>query len=253
MNTSIIIAVIVIVIIVVGVVAYLTLVHHPAMVPSTTSSVETTTTSFALTSTSSTTTTSSTSTSSTTTTSSSTTSSTTITTTQSVTLPPGANMLPYNPNNKTVFIYLTVTATGPTFNYNGTAYGQMKIYVPAGWSVMIILTNEQSIPHNANIILNNTQIPNNLNISKDGKILLYVGDSPSDFTSNGVQPGQTAIGILDNISAGYYWIACGITGHAENGMWADLIVSNSLSVPYFIISSSSSTTSTTTSSSASWG
>lgn len=244
-NTSIIIAVIVILIIVVGIVAYLTLVHHPATISSTTSSVETTSTSFTLTSTSTTISTSSTSTSSTTTTSSSTTSSTTITTTQSVTLPPGANMLPYNPNNKTVFIYLAVTATGPAFNYNGTSNGQMKIYVPVGWNVMIILTNEQSITHNANIVLNDTQIPNNPNISADGKILLYVGDSPSNFVNNGILSGQTAVGILDNISAGYYWIACGITGHAENGMWADLIVSNSVSVPYFIISSSSSSTSTT--------
>ncbi|AKA74994.1 sulfocyanin [Saccharolobus solfataricus] len=243
MNSSIIIAIIVIVIIIAGVAAYLTLGHHPATTSSTTSSATTT---FLTSSTSNSVPPTSSSTSSTT---SSSTTTTTQTATQTVTLPPGANVLPYNPNNKTVFIYLTVTVTGPSFNYNGTAYGQMKLYVPAGWNVMIILTNDQSIPHNANIVLNETPIPNNSNISADGKILLYVGDSPSNFMSNGVQPGQTVIGMLDNISAGYYWIACGIYGHAESGMWADLIVSSSVSVPYSIISSSTSSTSSTHS----WG
>jgi sulfocyanin len=159
-------------------------------------------------------------------------------TTSTAALPPGAKELQYNPNNKTVFIYLVVSVTGPQFNYNGTSYGQMKIYVPAGWNVMLILTNYQPIPHNANIVMNNTPMPNNADISKDGKILLYVGDSPSNFMYNGLQQQQTASGILDNISAGYYWIACGITGHAESGMWVDLIVSNSVSIPYYIISSS---------------
>lgn len=64
---------------------------------------------------------------------------------------------------------------------------------------------------------------------------------------NGVQAQGTAAGILDNISAGYYWIACGISGHAEEGMWVDLIASNSVTVPYAIVSSSSS------SSSPAWG
>ncbi|WP_338603322.1 sulfocyanin [Sulfolobus tengchongensis] len=240
MNTSVIIAIVVIVIVIVGVVGYLIASHHLGPTSTTTSQLTSMTTSSSTTSTSmSSSTTSSTSTSS--------------TTTSTVALPAGATQLPYNPNNKTVFIYLVVTATGPSFNYNGTAYGQMKIYIPAGWNVMIILTNDQPIPHNANIVLNDTPTPNNANISKDGKILLYVGDNPSDFTINGVPSGQTAIGILDNISAGYYWIACGIYSHAESGMWIDLIVSNSVSVPYSIISSSSSTTTTTTSAPPGWG
>ncbi len=177
-----------------------------------------------------------------------------MTTTSSVKLPPGATELPYNPNNKTVFIYLVVSVTGPQFNYNGTSYGQMKIYVPAGWNVMVILTNDQPIPHNANIVLNDTPTPNSPNITQDGKILLYVGDNPSDYNSNGVPSQGTASGILTNIQPGYYWIACGIYSHAESGMWVDLIVSNSVSVPYSIITSSPSTTTTTsTSSPPSWG
>jgi len=243
MNTTIIIAAVVIIIVVIGLASYFLFFHH-----TTSPSITSVTTSY-MTSSSTTTTTSSTTSTSTTSTTSTSTSSTSTTSTAS--LPPGAYKLPYNPNNKTVFIYLVVSAVGYQFNYNGTSYGQLKIYVPAGWNVMVILTNEQSIPHNANIVLNNTPTPNNANIAQDGKILLYVGDSPSNYMNNGVPPQGTAVGILDNISAGYYWIACGIYGHAESGMWVDLIASNSVTVPYAIISSSSSTSSST--SSPAWG
>jgi sulfocyanin len=230
MNTTIIIAAVVIIIVVIGLASYFLFFHH-----TTSPSITSVTTSY-MTSSSTTTTTSST---------------TSTSTTSTASLPPGAYKLPYNPNNKTVFIYLVVSVVGYQFNYNGTSYGQLKIYVPAGWNVMVILTNEQSIPHNANIVLNNTPTPNNANIAQDGKILLYVGDSPSNYMNNGVPPQGTAVGILDNISAGYYWIACGISGHAEGGMWVDLIASNSVTVPYAIISSSSSTSSST--SSPAWG
>lgn len=166
----------------------------------------------------------------------------------SVILPPNAKELPYNPNNKTVFVYLVVENDGPTFNYNGTSYGSMKIYIPAGWNVMVILTNDQSIPHNANLITNDTPIPNSPNISADGKILLYVGDSPSSYMYSGVQPGHTASGTLTNIQPGYYWIACEFPGHAENGMWIDLVVSSKIYVPYEIVSATPTSSSSTTSS-----
>nr|WP_048054412.1 sulfocyanin-like copper-binding protein [Sulfolobus acidocaldarius] len=179
---------------------------------------------------------SSTTTSSTSTTSSTTTTSTTTTTTStttSSTLPPGAYQLQYNPSNKTVFIYLVVQ--GSSLNYNGTSNGQMRIYVPAGWNVLVKLTNPQSLPHNALIVLNNTVKPNNLNISADGKIMLYVGANATDYYGNGIYGGQSAVGVLPNIPAGYYWIACGIYSHAESGMWVVLVASNSVTVPYAIV------------------
>ena len=61
------------------------------------------------------------------TTSSSTTSvSSTTSTTTSMTssLPAGATMLPYNPSNKTVFLYLDSSSSGNPLNYNGTGMMQ---------------------------------------------------------------------------------------------------------------------------------
>ncbi|AHC51940.1 quinol oxidase-2, sulfocyanin (blue copper protein), (soxE) [Sulfolobus acidocaldarius SUSAZ] len=178
-------------------------------------------------------------------------------------LPSGAYALPYNPSNKTVFIYLVVSSSSSNlFNFNGTSDGSLKIYVPAGWNVMVILKNTESLPHNANIVQNNTPIPNSINISSDGKIILYVGDGPSNYYNSGVSSGNEASGMLENIPAGYYWIACGIQGHAKNGMWVDLIVSSTISTPYAVITNSitlpSSSTTTSTSSSSSppgymWG
>jgi len=124
MNTTIIIAAVVIIIVVIGLASYFLFFHH-----TTSPSITSVTTSY-MTSSSTTTTTSSTTSTSTTSTTSTSTSSTSTTSTAS--LPPVAYKLPYNPNNKTVFIYLVVSAVGYQFNYNGTSYGQLKIYVPAG-------------------------------------------------------------------------------------------------------------------------
>jgi len=47
--------------------------------------------------------------------------------------------------------------------------------------------------------------------------------------------GESTVGIIDTILAGYYWLACPVFGHASSGLWADLIVSNNVTVPYVVI------------------
>lgn len=145
--------------------------------------------------------------------------------------------LRYDANNKTVFITLASLSTGSPFNFNGTSDGSMIIYVPAGSNLYITYINEESgLPHNLNLIANNTPTPNSANIAEDGKILLTIGASSSNYETNGLISGQSASGIYSDIQEGTYWFACGIAGHAESGMWVVLVASSNVTTPYVVIS-----------------
>lgn len=192
-----------------------------SMSSTSTSSTSSTTTSSSTTSTT-TSTTSSTSTSTTTSTSTSTSTSTT-------TLPSGAYALPYNSANHTVFLYIVTLASSTNLlNFNGTSNGQLQIYIPANWTAIIYYTNQESLNHNFNIVQNDTPVPNSASISGDGKILLTLGPSV------GISSGTTVSGSIV-LPTGIYWFACGISGHAQSGMWGVIVVSNSVKVPYAIM------------------
>jgi sulfocyanin len=143
--------------------------------------------------------------------------------------------LPYNPSNKTVYITLVSLSSGSNFNYNGTSFGSMVIYVPSGSNLQITYINQESLPHNLNLVKNTTATPTS-NIADDGNILLTIGASSSDYTVNGLLNGQSATGTFNDIPTGTYWLACGIIGHAESGMWVVLVASPNVTTPYVVIS-----------------
>ncbi|AWR93270.1 sulfocyanin [Acidianus brierleyi] len=160
---------------------------------------------------------------------------TTTSTTSTSVLPSGAKVLPYDASNHTVFLYITSLSTGTPFNFNGTSNGELHVYIPAGWTVIVYYTNEEAIAHNFNIVQNDTPTPNNVNIEADGKVLLFVGTTSSTYESNGIASGESASGSIA-LPAGIYWFACGIAGHAESGMWGVIVSSTSVTEPYYVVS-----------------
>ena len=161
---------------------------------------------------------------------------TTTTTTTSSALPSGAVPLTYDASNHTVFLTVVAESSGSPFNFNGTSFGHLQIYIPAGWTLIITFINQQSIPHNVVIVQNDTTTPNAADVGSDGKLLAFVGTTSSSYTSQGISSGQSASGSV-TLPAGYYWLACGILTHAESGMWAVIISSTSVTTPYAIITS----------------
>jgi sulfocyanin len=157
----------------------------------------------------------------------------------STTATTGPSQIPlkYDTSTKTVYIVLVTTTTGPTFNFNNTNFGHMIIYVPAGSNLNLTFINQQSIPHNLVLVQNTTAVPDSPDISRDGKILLEVGTSMSNYQYSGPSGGQSASGVYDSIPAGVYWLACGIAGHAQSGMWVDLVASQNVSSPYVVVQS----------------
>ncbi|BCS92613.1 hypothetical protein L3N51_02386 [Metallosphaera sp. J1] len=157
---------------------------------------------------------------------------TTSTSTTSTSLPPGATPLPYNSANKTVFLYIVASSSGQPFNFNGTSNGQLHIYIPAGWTVVVHFTNQEGLEHNFLIIQNTTATPGD-DVGQDGTIILAAGTTTSNYMNVGISSGQTATASA-MIPAGIYWFACGISGHAAAGMWGVLISSSSVTTPYAI-------------------
>ncbi|WP_126450191.1 sulfocyanin [Sulfodiicoccus acidiphilus] len=152
---------------------------------------------------------------------------------------PSKVILPYDNSTKTVYIKLvTLSSSSSQFNFNGTSFGSMIIYVPAGWNLNITYENQESLPHNLNLVQNNTAIPQSGDIAEDGKILLTIGATSSTYQLQGLSGGQSASGLYQDIAPGDYWFACGITGHAASGMWVDVVVSPSVTQPYVVVSSS---------------
>lgn len=147
---------------------------------------------------------------------------------------PPKTTLPYNPSNKTVYITLVSLSSGSIFNFNGTSFGSMVIYVPSGSNLQITYINQESLPHNLNLVKNTTATPTS-NIADDGNILLTIGASSSDYTVNGLLNGQSATGTFNDIQTGTYWLACGIIGHAESGMWVVVVASPNVTTPYVVI------------------
>lgn len=137
-----------------------------------------------------------------------------------------------NSANKTVFLTIAVLTSGPTFNFNGTSNGQLKIYIPAGWSVYVKFVNEQSLPHNLILLQNTTATPSNPDVGQFGKILYVVGASTSNYQTSGISSGQLDSGLWGPLNAGTYMLVCGILGHAQSGMWSVVIVSSNVTTPY---------------------
>ncbi|HWQ16377.1 MAG TPA: sulfocyanin-like copper-binding protein [Sulfolobales archaeon] len=145
------------------------------------------------------------------------------TVTQAMGLPEGATPLPFT--GRTVFALIS---TG--FNFNGSSGGSLIIYIPTGWGIEITYTNSHTIPHSIVIVRNNTATPQSSNIANDGTV---IASQPEQYTS-GITQGSTVRLALNSIPEGIYWIACGVPGHAQAGMWIILASSPNVSIPYAI-------------------
>ena len=123
------------------------------------------------------------------------------------------------------------------FNFNGTSYGAMTIYLPANAYIHANMTNYEVKPHTLKI-----ELPYASQWAR-GPIWAH--------TSVHVQKVINSTGTIDPIwygnvshyrsiwwndtAPGNYWIVCGLTTHAEAGMYVYVIVSSSVPVPYYTI------------------
>jgi hypothetical protein len=121
---------------------------------------------------------------------------------------------------RTVTLALEVArpAGAPSARINGEHDGSVQVVVPRGWTVEWRWKNlDESAPHSLVVMVEREKLP-------------MEGGRPS-FTnamSRSVTAGLPA-GGTDNTTfvaeeAGWYWVLCGVSGHAIGGEWIGLKV-----------------------------
>ncbi|SMD31038.1 sulfocyanin [Picrophilus oshimae DSM 9789] len=151
----------------------------------------------------------------------------------------------YNKNSSvpTAYIHLCNWGVGNghsnayPFNFNGTSYGAMTIYLPAHINVKLTLTDYEVKPHTLKIelpypsqwargpIWAHTSVHVQKVINSTGVVLpIWYGNTAHSRSIwwNNTEPGK-------------YWLVCGLTTHAEAGMYIYVIVSSSITKPYYTI------------------
>lgn len=116
------------------------------------------------------------------------------------------------------------------WNFDGYYAGNATVVVPLGWRVEATYqTLDANVPHSAAVVETREEIPQ----SGSDVQLAFRGASTPSFTT-GISSTRAPVTFDFRASeAGRYWIFCGVPGHARQGMWIWLEVSESAAAPDF--------------------
>lgn len=131
-------------------------------------------------------------------------------------------------NREEQTVNLTIIATlndaNGGFNFNGYANGNATITVPVGWTVNVDFQNNSDFPHSAGVVPMDTVSQTNVGDA------VFEGAANSDF-----EGGLTGSGSFSFTASeqGTYAMACGVPGHAQDGMWITFEVGGAEVEPSF--------------------
>jgi plastocyanin len=111
------------------------------------------------------------------------------------------------------------TAAGPGSSalINGYRNGGVRVVVPLGWTVRWTWRNGDSTAHSLLVMLQREKIP------LEGGRPAFSNAMTKEVTA-GLPPGQTDQTTFEADEAGWYWLLCGVPGHALKGEWIELRV-----------------------------
>jgi hypothetical protein len=95
---------------------------------------------------------------------------------------------------------------------NGEHDGSVQINVPLGWTVNWSWRNGDSVPHSLVVVAEREKLP-----TEGGHPTLE--NAMSRAVTGGIQPGKTDETTFVADPAGWYWMLCGVPGHALAGEW----------------------------------
>jgi hypothetical protein len=99
---------------------------------------------------------------------------------------------------------------------SGERDGRVQIVVPLNWTVQWTLTNnDSSASHSLVVMSEREKVP-----LEGGRPSL--DNAWSRAVTTGLQPGQTDHTTFTADQAGWYWMLCGVPGHAIAGEWIGL-------------------------------
>jgi len=137
---------------------------------------------------------------------------------------------------KTVEIQLVAgwNANDGALNFNGYYKGDMTIVVPIDWTVSVKFSNHDGmLPHSMVITKPfDEHIPEQAGLSD-----LAINRAYSIDLESGIMSNQHDDVKFTTKEAGKYWMVCGVTGHALQGMWVGFEVDPKAEKPHIVIAS----------------
>ena len=121
---------------------------------------------------------------------------------------------------RTTSLELLVTRKpgAPSALINGYRAGEARIVVPVGWTMKWNWGSADSTsPHSLVVMVQREKIP------LEGGRASFTNAMTRRVTE-GLRPGQTDQSTFAAEEAGWYWMMCGVPGHALEGEWLELRV-----------------------------
>lgn len=128
-----------------------------------------------------------------------------------------ANLLVVDSAGRTAALNLETTSKPGAASalISGSRNGEIRVVVPVGWTVRWNWRNSDSIPHSLLVMVQREKIP-----LEGGRPSL--SNAMSRSITEGLAPGQTDQTTFVAEDAGWYWLMCGVPGHALAGEWIEL-------------------------------
>jgi len=118
----------------------------------------------------------------------------------------------------TLTLEVTAPAGAPAALINGYRAGQARIIVPLGWTVRWHWRNADSAaPHSLVVMVQREKIP-----LEGGRPAF--SNALTRMVTDGLPAGGTDDTTFEAEEAGWYWLMCGVPGHALKGEWLELRV-----------------------------
>ena len=101
---------------------------------------------------------------------------------------------------------------------NGYRSGEARIIIPVGWTVKWKWqSTDSTAPHSLVVMVQREKIP-----LEGGRASF--SNAMTRMVTEGLRPGQTDQSTFEAEEAGWYWMMCGVPGHALEGEWLELRV-----------------------------
>jgi hypothetical protein len=133
--------------------------------------------------------------------------------------------------NRTVMLNLEVTSPAGAASalMNGYRAGEARIVVPLGWTVKWDWrSTDSTAPHSLVVMVQREKIP-----LEGGRPSF--SNAMTRMVTEGLRPGQSDQTTFVVDEAGWYWILCGVPGHAIKGEWLELRVDPEARQPSVVV------------------
>jgi hypothetical protein len=132
---------------------------------------------------------------------------------------------------RTVILTLEVTSPpgSPSALINGFRAGEAQVVVPLGWTVKWEWRSADSTaPHSLVVMVEREKIP-----LEGGRPSF--SNAMTRMVTEGLGAGQTDQTTFVAEEAGWYWLLCGVPGHAVKGEWIGLKVDRETKLPSVVV------------------